>query len=89
MPFRKPFLIALILLTGGIVSGQNRYSAGDVVDNFTLTKFSTETEVELHDLEGYVIFLEWFAHWCPYCQAGLRRIVDDRNGNTNGKSTWP
>ena len=91
MPFRKPFLIALILLTGGIVSGQNRYSAGDVVDNFTLTKFSTETEVELHDLEGYVIFLEWFAHWCPYCQAaaaatetGIVDYYDDRNGNTNG-----
>ena len=91
MSFRKPILIALVLSTGGIVSGQDRYSAGDVVENFTLTKRGTTTEVSLHDLEGYVIFLEWFAWWCPYCKAaaaatetGIVDYYDDLNGNTNG-----
>ena len=88
---RKPFLIALILLTGGIVSGQSTYSAGDIVANFTLTNRATNKEVELHDLEGYVIFLEWFSWWCPYCKAAAAAIetgivdhYDTNNGNTHG-----
>ncbi len=91
MSFRKPFLIALTLFTGGIVSGQDRYSAGDIVENFTLTNRSTGQEVDLYDLEGNVVFLEWFAWWCPYCQAAAAKTetdivdyYDDRDGNANG-----
>ena len=88
MSFRKPLLIALTLLTGGIASGQ-RYSPGDIVENFTLTNRATGQEVELYDLEGKVLFLEWFAWWCPFCQAAAAQvetgIVDYyKNGNSNG-----
>ncbi len=51
-----------------------RYEVGDVVDNFTLIDRSSGQEVSLHDLEGYVIFLEWFAWWCPFCQAAAAEI---------------
>ena len=91
MPFRKPLLVALILLTGAIASGQNLYSVGDIVDNFTLTNRATGQEVDLYDLEGKVLFLEWFAHWCPFCQAAAAQvetgIVDyykNSRGNTHG-----
>ena len=91
MSFQKLFLIALILLTGGIVSGQSTYSVGDIVENFTLTNRATGQEVELYDLEGKVLFLEWFAWWCPFCQAAAAQvetgIVDyykNGGGNPNG-----
>ena len=89
MPFRKPFLIALTLLTGGIASGQ--YSVGDIVENFTLTNRATGQEVNLYDLEGKVLFLEWFAHWCPFCAAaaaaveeGIVDFYSRSSGNPNG-----
>ncbi len=90
MSFRKLFLIALTLLTGGIAFGQNRYSTGDIVENFTLINPATRQEVELYDLEGKVLILEWFAWWCPFCQAAAAQvetgIVDyykDGGGNPN------
>ena len=89
MSSRKSLLIALTLLTGGIASGQTTYSAGDIVENFTLTNRATGQAVELYDLEGKVLFLEWFAYWCPFCQAAAAQvetgIVDYyRNGNSDG-----
>lgn len=90
MPFRKPFLIALTLLTGGIASGQNRYSVGDIVEDFTLINRATNQEVSLYDLEGKVLFLEWFAYWCPFCQAAAPQVKEGivdyyrNSGNPNG-----
>ena len=91
LTFRKPFLIALTLLTGGIASGQTTYSPGEIVKNFTLTNRATEQEVDLYDLEGKVLILEWFAWWCPFCQAAAAQvetgIVDyykNSGGNPNG-----
>ncbi len=90
MPFRKPLLIALILLTGGFASGQGRYSVGDIVEDIPLTNPATNQEVSLYDLEGKVLFLEWFAWWCPFCQAAApavkEGIVDyySNSGNPNG-----
>ena len=88
MSFRKPLLIALTLLTGGIASAQ-RYSPGDIVENFTLDNPATGQKVDLYDLEGKVLFLEWFAWWCPFCQAAAAQvetgIVDFySSGNPNG-----
>ncbi len=30
--------------------------------------------MSLHDFAGKVVFLEWFAWWCPYCQAAAPQI---------------
>ena len=67
------------------------YKEGDIIENFTLTNRETGEPVSLHDLEGKVIFLEWFAYWCPFCQAAAAEIgpgiiehYKDLGGNPNG-----
>lgn len=89
---RRPWLLfgLLVLAASGPAWGQ-LYRRGDIVQNFTLTDRSTGQPVSLYDLEGKVIFLEWFAWWCPFCQAAASdigpRIVDyyeESEGNPNG-----
>ena len=91
MLFPKLFRIVLILtlLASGIASGQDRYAVGDIVENFTLIDRSSGNEVELYDLEGKTLFLEWFAYWCPFCQAAAFAVKEGiveyyKNGNSNG-----
>lgn len=67
------------------------YRAGDIVRNFTLTDRATRKPVNLTDLEGKIIFLEWFAWWCPFCQAAAPQVEEgivqwyaSRGGNPNG-----
>lgn len=90
--FRHPLLAfsLLFLAASGPAWGQ-LYRSGDIVQNFTLTDRATGQPVSLYDLEGKVVFLEWFAWWCPFCQAAAAdigpQIVDyfeDAGGNTNG-----
>ncbi len=82
-------LVACILLATTIHA--QRYAVGDIVENFTLTDRATNQEVSLHDLEGKVIFLEWFAHWCPFCAAAAEQVESgivsyykNQGGNANG-----
>jgi len=73
---KKSILLFFVLLTAFSkvnVSAQ-QYQAGDIVENFTLINRANGQEVSLYDMEGNVIFLEWFAHWCPFCQAAARDI---------------
>lgn len=71
-------------------NAQQRYAVGDIVENFTLIDRATNQEVSLYDLEGQVVFLEWFAHWCPFCQAAAQQVLDGvvrhygSAGNPNG-----
>ena len=67
-------LLILGLLTAPSLLGQSRYQAGDIVENFTLIDRVTNEEVSLYDFEGQIIFLEWFAHWCPFCRAAAADI---------------
>ncbi len=57
------------LFVFAISAQAQRYNAGDIVQNFTLTNRATNQPVSLHDFEGKIVFLEWFAYWCPFCQA--------------------
>lgn len=54
--------------------GHALYRPGDIVDNFTLENRATGEPVELYDFEGEVIFLDFFAVWCPYCLAAAPQI---------------
>ncbi len=72
------------------VSAQ-QYTVGDIVENFTLVDRKSGQPVSLSDFEGKIVFLEWFAYWCPYCIAAAEQvkpgIVDyynQRNGNPSG-----
>ncbi|MBL9194942.1 MAG: redoxin domain-containing protein [Opitutaceae bacterium] len=74
-----------------MMSGQSRYVAGDLVQPFSLTNRADGKPVSLNDFEGKVVFLEWFAWWCPFCQAaasqiepGIAAYYRTRNGNLNG-----
>src|SRR5882672_7358914 len=78
------------------------YQVGNIVTNFTLVARRTFTRpdgtavpagaaVNLRDFEGRIVFLEWFAVWCPYCVAAAPQvktgIVDfyaARGGNPYG-----
>ena len=83
----------LLLLLGGLFQSAQaqRYERGDIVENFTLTNRETGQPVSLYDLEGKIIFLEWFAYWCPFCQAaaadvepGIVEHYRNLGGNPNG-----
>ncbi len=78
------------------------YAVGDVVTNFSFiarrqftgpdgTIVPVGARVYLHDFAGRIVFLEWFAVWCPYCVAAAPQvengIVDwyaSRGGNPHG-----
>ena len=67
------------------------YRAGETVENFTLTDRATGLPVNLTDFAGKIVFLEWFAWWCPFCQAAAPQVrsgISDyyaaRGGNPAG-----
>ncbi|MBL9135757.1 MAG: redoxin domain-containing protein [Verrucomicrobiales bacterium] len=71
-----PWLILAMLAgsAGFLPAAAAFYRPGDVVDNFTLVNRATRQPVRLSDLEGKIVFLEWFAWWCPYCQAAAPQV---------------
>ena len=90
LKLRTKFLVAFAAL-GMLASGeaQTLYRAGDIVADFTLTERGTGKVVSLSDFEGKIVFLEWFTHWCPFCQAAAAvvkpGVVDQfANGNQHG-----
>ena len=61
------------------------YQAGDVVTNFSFvarrpftrldgTVVPAGTRVRIQDFAGTIVFLEWFAVWCPYCVAAAPQV---------------
>ncbi|MGE3308890.1 MAG: hypothetical protein AB7O66_02885 [Limisphaerales bacterium] len=85
--------IAALIFGVGVFEGRSatRYRAGDRIENFTLTDRATRQPVQLSDFAGKIVFLEWFAWWCPFCQAAAPQvgtgIVDwyaSRSGNPAG-----
>jgi|GEM_PF-1478068 len=88
---RNFYLVTVLLL--GVIGGQaqSQYRVGDVVQNFTVTDRATGEPASLEDLKGSIVFLEWFAYWCPFCQAAAQEIgpgiveyYADQDGNFNG-----
>jgi len=82
---------ALIVLGSTSGHGQEMYQVGDVVGNFSLTDRNSGRPVTLDDFDGKVVLLEWFAWWCPFCQAAAAEIepnivefYENRAGNANG-----
>jgi len=82
---------ALMVLGSTSGHGQEMYQVGDVVGNFSLTDRNTGRPVTLDDFDGKVVLLEWFAWWCPFCQAAAAEIepnivefYENQAGNANG-----
>lgn len=78
--------------TAGLPAGRAAfYRAGDLVEDFSLIDRTTRQPVRLSDLAGKIVFLEWFAWWCPFCQAAAPQVGEGivewyaaRGGNPSG-----
>src|SRR5437867_1218604 len=81
----RTFLLTLVVTQGGQFAQAATYSVGDIVTNFTLvarrpftrpdgTPVPAGATVRLSDFAGRVVFLEWFAVWCPYCVAAAPQV---------------
>jgi len=94
MPRSRSLFPLIVLTTLAFAAAPARaaiYRTGEVVQNFTLTDRATGRPVNLTDMTGKIVFLEWFAWWCPFCQAAASQvrpgIVDyynSRGGNPAG-----
>lgn len=85
-PFNKwtgALLLALAVLHNE--TARAYYQTNDVVTNFTFTARQSFTRpdgtvvpvggaVRIKDFAGRVVFLEWFAVWCPYCVAAAPQV---------------
>lgn len=79
-------LLAFALLVLGEIPAHATYQVGQVITNnfyfiarrpFTRpdgTGVSAGARVYLHDFAGRIVFLEWFAVWCPYCVAAAPQV---------------
>jgi thiol-disulfide isomerase/thioredoxin len=95
-------LLTLALTQSSELAQGATYRVGDTVTNFSFiarkqftrpdgTVVPAGSAVHLADFAGRVVFLEWFAVWCPYCvaaapqvEAGIVDWYSARNGNPQG-----
>src|SRR3974377_2038142 len=79
-------LLELALTQGaGRAGATTTYQTGDVVTNFSFvarrqftrsagTVVPAGARVGIQDFAGTIVFLEWFAVWCPYCVAAAPQV---------------
>ncbi len=88
-----PVVVAAVTTVGSPVArGQAAlYRTGDLVEESVLRERGTGRDVKLSDLAGRILVLDWFAWWCPFCQAaapqlltGVRDHYEARGGNPGG-----
>ncbi len=85
-----PLLLVLVLLSAPGLHGA-AYRVGDGVEDFSLVNRATRQPIQLTDFAGKIVVLEWFAWWCPFCQAAAPQLRDgvglhykSRGGNPAG-----
>ena len=96
------FLFILAITLGKPSASANLYQVGDTVKDLTFIARREFTRpdgvvvpagapVKIQDFPGHVIFIEWFAVWCPFCSAavpqvksGIEEWYASRDGNPQG-----
>lgn len=69
------FSLLTIVAIGLKNSTQGPIVVGDKVPNFTLTTFKGN-EIQLHDLVGKVVVLNFWASWCKPCEQEAQDLQD-------------
>jgi hypothetical protein len=98
----RSLMLALTFTLAVQVAEAALYQPGDTVTNLTFvarrqftrpdgTVIPAGAQVGIHDLAGRILFLEWFAVWCPFCQAAVPQVdtgivdwYESRGGNLHG-----
>ncbi|MCI0536174.1 MAG: immunoglobulin domain-containing protein [Verrucomicrobiales bacterium] len=73
----KILRLALLLVVGLSAArgvAQPVYRAGDIIENFSLINRRTGQPMQLSDFVGKILFLDFFAHWCPVCNAAAPQL---------------
>ncbi len=81
----RALLLALAITLGSETANAALYQVGDTVTNLTFIARRQFTrpdgvivpagaQAKLQDFAGRIVFLEWFAVWCPYCTAAEPQI---------------
>ena len=91
-PFHIFFVALMLSLGTRLTTPASTYRVGDIVTEVTnLVDRATGQPVPLSRLEGHVLFIDFFAHWCPVCRAAAPQILQDigewyktRDGNPQG-----
>lgn len=85
------FLASLLAASLSDAAAATLYRVGDVVEDFSLVRRDTREPLRLADFEGKIVFLDWFAWWCTFCQAaapqlleGVHHWYESRGGNPDG-----
>ena len=76
----KTMLLGLTLLLSGQVSAQTDENAvakvGETVPAFSV-QLTDGSSVNINDLRGKVVLINFWATWCPYCLVELKRVPQD------------
>lgn len=85
------FLLIAVVWIAAAPARAQVYSAGQVVTNFSLINRANGQPVQLTDFAGKIVVLDWFAWWCPFCQAAAPQLLQGidqhylpRGGNPDG-----
>ena len=82
--------IALLAVASlGTVTARAVETVGDIATNFTIVNHANGEPLSLHDYEGSVILIDFFAYWCPYCRAQSPQIEDSINGYYHSREGNP
>jgi thiol-disulfide isomerase/thioredoxin len=49
---------------------------GETAPNFTLPEWTSGSPVSLYDFSGKIVLLDFFAYWCPHCQATKKQFAE-------------
>ena len=72
----KKIVFAIWIHSAAALMGFAQLQEGDIVSNFTLPKHGGGT-ISLHDYEGHIIVLDFFAYWCGPCQTSSPELETD------------